>query len=147
MILIFKRSWLWTVMEIFPPILLVLCSWTSCIAYCFGFLLSSHPHGTPTAPSSLLLYSYYFSPSCDLCFPTCTFLEEESSYYGCWQKCSLPRVSIPWAITCKIISQMKARHSELLLPPYSTRSLEWMQKRAEWKKHSFRCRRVSEAQV
>lgn len=101
------------------------------------FLLSNHPYYAPTAPSSLLLYSYYFSPSCGLCFPTCNLWKEKSHTLLIHKKWSLTPISIPWAITCKVISQMKGRNSELLLPPYSTRYLKWMQKCAEWRMHSL----------
>lgn len=40
-ILIFKQSQLWIVLKILPLILLVMCSWTSCIAHCFTFLFSN----------------------------------------------------------------------------------------------------------
>lgn len=146
MILIFKQAWLWIVTEIFPPILLVMCSWTSWIAYCFVFLISN-PYYIPTAPPSFLLYSFYFYPSCDLHFPTCTFWKKKVHTLLIHKKWTLPPISIPWTITSKIISQMKGRKSELLLPPDSTRSLQWMQKCAEWKKHSSRCPRASEAQA
>lgn len=80
-----------------------------------------------------LFYSYYFSPSWDLHFHTCTFWKKKAYTLFIHKKQSLHAVWIPWAITCKIILQIKEKNSELLLPPYSTRSLGWMQKYAEWK--------------
>lgn len=117
-------------MEIFPAILLY-----SSMLLCFLTQQSSLKHSHNPfimSPSFPLLFSFIWL--------TLSYLHllKQAHTLLVHTKWSLPPFSICWAITCKIISQMKECW---MLLPYCTRSSEWMQNCAEWKKHSFRCLR------
>lgn len=96
-------------MEIFPPILLVMYS---SMLLCFLTQQSSLKHfHNPFIMSSLfpLIFSFIWLTLSNL------YLLKQAHTLLVHTKLSLPPFSMCWAITCKIISQMKGRNAECYL--------------------------------